>query len=190
MNFGLEVKSVIVTGVAKGIGFGVSECFGEHRVRVWGWDLKAAEISGCSVFAHAIDCGVTDEKSLDAASKATVQALGKIDIFNANSGIDGPTKRVWDYTLAEWNRVPSVDLTGVFLSTRSVIRQMLAGGTDPVVIIVPVAGKEGNPGAFADGLAKVRVIGFAKGLAQKLLLQTLRSIASRLQSLKQVCLAR
>ena len=91
------------------------------------------------------------------------------NVIIANAGINGPTKPAWEYSLAEWNRVLAVDLTGVFISTQQCIRHMRERGTGRVVIISSVAGKEGNPGACAYGAAKAGVIGFAKGLARELL---------------------
>ena len=63
----------------------------------------------------------------------------------------------------------SVDLTGVFLSTKAVLHHMKKNGYGRLIIISSVAGKEGNPGATPYGAAKAGVIGYAKGLAQELL---------------------
>jgi len=63
----------------------------------------------------------------------------------------------------------SVDLTGVFLSTKAVLHHMIKHGYGRLIIISSVAGKEGNPGASPYGAAKSGVIGYAKGLARELL---------------------
>ena len=70
---------------------------------------------------------VTDEEATEAAFRESVAALGSISILVANAGINGPTKPAWEYSLAEWQRVIDVDLTGVFLSTKPAVRHMRKG---------------------------------------------------------------
>ena len=87
----------------------------------------------------------------------------------ANAGISGPTKPVWEYYLKEWERVLSVDLTGVFLTTRTLLNHFREQNYGRLVIVASVAGKEGNPGTVPYGAAKAGVIRYAKGLALELL---------------------
>jgi 3-oxoacyl-[acyl-carrier protein] reductase len=169
MSFELEDQSVVVTGAGKGIGLAIARRFHELGARVSGWDLDVSAIAGDPAFAHVAVADVTDPASLEAAEAATVAKLGRVDVLVANAGINGPTKPVWEYSLEEWNRVLGVDLTGVFLSVRSVLPAMRKRGSGRIVIIASVAGKEGNPGAVPYGAAKAGVIGFAKGLARELL---------------------
>ena len=83
--------------------------------------------------------------------------------------MNGPTKPVWKYSLEEWQGVISVDLTGVFLTTRAVLNHLREQEYGRLLIVSSVAGKEGNPGAVPYGAVKAGVIGYAKGLARELL---------------------
>ena len=169
MSFELHGQTVIVTGAARGIGYAVAQRFCELGALVSGWDLDVTKLADDPVFAHCTTVDVTDPASLAAAHISTTQSLGAIKVLVANAGINGPTKPVWEYSLAEWNQVIDVDLTGVFLSTLAVLPGMREDNYGRIVIIASVAAKEGNPGAAAYGAAKAGVVGFAKGLARELL---------------------
>ena len=169
MGFDLSGKTAIVTGAARGIGLAISERFAELGATVSGWDLSTDVAKGATCFAHLVDVDVSDEASVNAGVAASRDVLDQVDILVANAGINGPTKPAWDYTLAEWQQVIDVDLTGVFLSTRAVLPEMRARGTGRIIVTSSVAGKEGNPGACAYGAAKSGVIGYVKGLARELL---------------------
>ena len=168
MGFELEGHTAIVTGASRGIGRAIAHRFNELGVRVCGWDLDCEPISDDSAFAATCQVDVTQEAEVDAAFEETRRRIGDVTIVVANAGINGPTKPAWDYSMAEWQQVLDVDLTGVFLTTRPAVRHMRKTGYGRIVIISSVAGKEGNPGACAYGAAKAGVIGFAKGLAREL----------------------
>ncbi len=165
MKQGLKGAKAVVTGAARGIGLGIAEHFADLGAEVIGWDLGASDNP---LFKNFLTCDVTDEATVADAAKASLTQLGHIDILVNNAGVNGPTKPTWDYTLEEWNKVLTVDLTGVFLCTRALIRPMRERGYGRIVNIASVAGKEGGPNACAYAAAKSGVIGFTKGLAQEL----------------------
>ena len=63
---------------------------------------------------------------VEAAVTATVEALGGVDILVCNAGIAGPTMPLWEYPVADWQRVLDIDLTGVFQCLRAVVPLMIA----------------------------------------------------------------
>ena len=169
MGFDIEGDKFIVTGAARGIGLEISRKLSELGAKVSGWDLNHEAMASEPAFTHRIKVDVTDEKSIQSAVKESIQKLGGLQGLIANAGINGPTKPTWEYSKKEWEHVMSVDLTGVFLSTKAVLHHMKKNGYGRLIIISSVAGKEGNPGATPYGAAKAGVIGYAKGLAQELL---------------------
>ena len=169
MGFDIEGHKFIVTGAAKGIGLAISRRLSDLGAKVSGWDLDNDAIANDPTFTHSFKVDVTDENSVQDAVKESIQKLGGLQGLIANAGVNGPTKPTWEYSKKEWEHVMSVDLTGVFLSTKAVLNHMRQHGYGRLIIISSVAGKEGNPGASPYGAAKAGVIGYAKGLARELL---------------------
>ena len=169
MGFDLEQQRVVVTGAARGIGLAIARRFHALGAKVCGWDLDIGPIDGANGVDSAIRVDVRDESSVAAALDKTLEDFEQVDVLVANAGINGPTKPAWEYTLEEWQRVITVDLTGVFLCTRAVVPHMRTRDYGRIVIVSSIAGKEGNAGACAYGAAKAGVIGYAKGLARELL---------------------
>ena len=169
MGFNIEGDKFIVTGAARGIGLEISRKLSELGAKVSGWDLNHEAMASEPAFTHRVKVDVTDEISIQSAVKESIQKLGGLQGLIANAGINGPTKPIWEYSKKEWEHVMSVDLTGVFLSTKAVLQHMKKNGYGRLIIISSVAGKEGNPGATPYGAAKAGVIGYAKGLARELL---------------------
>ncbi|MBV8653610.1 MAG: SDR family oxidoreductase [Alphaproteobacteria bacterium] len=167
----LQGRVAVVTGGARGIGFAIVERLARSGAKVALWDVdgkRAAEaaqqIEGS--FPQAVD--VTSDAAIDAALKATEQALGPVDILVASAGITGPNTTVAEYPVAAWRQVIDIDLTGVFLCCRAVIPGMQKRNYGRIVNIASIAGKEGNPNAAAYSAAKAGVIGLTKSLGKEL----------------------
>ena len=73
----------------------------------------------------------------------------------------------WELSVAEWQQVVDIDLTGVFLGCRAVLPSMLDHGYGRIVNIASIAGKEGNPNAAPYSAAKAGVIGLTKAIAKE-----------------------
>src|SRR5262249_27400464 len=107
-------------------------------------------------------------REVDAAARATREALGGIDILVANAGISGPNLPLWEYPPEVWQHVIDIDLTGVFLSCRAIVPIMMQQRYGRIVTVASIAGKEGNPNASAYSAAKAGVIALTKSLGKEL----------------------
>jgi 2-dehydro-3-deoxy-L-rhamnonate dehydrogenase (NAD+) len=173
-KFDLTGRRAVVTGAAQGFGLAITERFLASGAHVAMWDLDceenrraaAALDGGGGVFTHTVD--VADRAAVEEATRATVEALGGIDILVANAGIAGPNHKTWEYPPDEWARVIEVDLLSVFYCCRAVIPHMVAQGYGRIVTISSVAGKEGNANASAYSAAKAGVIALTKSLGKEL----------------------
>jgi NAD(P)-dependent dehydrogenase (short-subunit alcohol dehydrogenase family) len=98
---------------------------------------------------------------------AALSTFGRIDLLHANAGVEGPLAAVPDYPIADFDRIISVNVRGVFLGVRAVMhhqRAMGEGGS--IVITSSVAGLMGSPMFPAYVTSKHAVIGLAKCAAR------------------------
>ncbi|HET7883643.1 MAG TPA: SDR family NAD(P)-dependent oxidoreductase [Acetobacteraceae bacterium] len=160
-------RVAIVTGGASGIGAGIAARLMAEGARVSLWDREVVALEGAAA-PHKARVDVTDADAVGRAAAETAAALGRIDILVASAGITGPVASVWDYPVAEWDRVIDVNLNGVFYCNRAVVPHMLRNGYGRIVNIASIAGKEGNPNAAAYSASKAGVIGLTKSLGKEL----------------------
>ena len=170
----LEGRTAVVTGGAQGIGRAVAERLIQSgaKVALWDQDVSRAKATasdlGGETQAMALACDVTNWEAVDAATRRTHEAFGRIDILVNNAGISGPNATVADYPVADWQRVIDLDLTGVFHGCKAVVPLMVAQGYGRIVNVASIAGKEGNPNAAAYSAAKAGVIALTKSLGKEL----------------------
>jgi NAD(P)-dependent dehydrogenase (short-subunit alcohol dehydrogenase family) len=167
----LKGQTAIITGGARGIGLGIARELSRRGCQVVLWDLSFAAFKGeAAGFVPALlqDVNVADLASVQNAYAECVGALGPIDIFVNNAGINGPVIDTWEYPVEAWDKVLAVNLTGVFYCTRTVIPDMRARKSGRIINIASMAGKEGNPGICAYAAAKGGLIAFTKGTAREL----------------------
>lgn len=172
-QYDLEGRSAVVTGAARGIGYGVAKRLSESGASVAIWDVdetaavRAAEsLNSKAVIAVPVD--LTNAQEVERAAKHTHSQFGAIDILVNNAGISGPNIPLWEYPLDEWRRVVEVDLVGPFLTCRAIVPIMIKRNAGRIVNVASVAGKEGNPNASAYSAAKAGVIALTKSLGKEL----------------------
>ncbi len=119
-EFRLDGDVAVVTGGASGIGATVAEALAAVGARVVVFDLAAAGED-----AHKVD--VADEGQVKAAFERVVARHGHVDVLFNNAGI-AIRKPTSELTVADWNTVVGVNMTGVFLCAREAARHMLASG--------------------------------------------------------------
>ena len=173
-HYDLTGRRAVVTGAAQGFGRAIVERFLASGARVAMWDLDAdesaraaRELSGSGQIA-TITVDVAKVEEVEAAARATVDALGGIDILVANAGIAGPNHKTWEYPPEDWKRVIDIDLLSVYYCCRAVVPVMLEQKYGRIVTISSVAGKEGNANASAYSAAKAGVIALTKSLGKEL----------------------
>ncbi len=147
--FSLSGRTAVVTGGGKGIGQGVALGMARSgaRVHVLDRDLKAAEETvglivkeGMAAKAHRVDVG--DEAEINAAMDA-IASEGAIDILVNNAGL-AIRKPSVELSVADWDAVLKVNLTGVFLCARAAARHMIANKKGAIVNLASIMGLSGG----------------------------------------------
>ncbi|MCP8939406.1 SDR family oxidoreductase [Alsobacter sp. SYSU M60028] len=172
----LKGKTAIVTGSARGIGFGIARAFAKAEANVVISDMNldsaadaARTIESEGGVALPFKANVTARAELDAMVAATVARFGALDILVNNAGIESTPSLLKDITEEQWDRVISVNLKGVFLCCQAVIPQMAKQGGGRIININSLAGRRMTFFGSADYTAsKHGGIGLTQHLAWEL----------------------
>ncbi len=163
-------RVAIVTGGASGLGFAIARRLARDGAAVMLADRDAAQLEAArtelGVAGMAVDVG--DPEAVAALVARTVDDLGRIDIMVANAGI-GELHPFLDETYAYWQKVMTVNLTGVFLCCQAAARAMVAQGQGGrIVTIASISGVLAGSGRAAYGTSKAGVIQLTKQMALEL----------------------
>ncbi|MCB4860386.1 glucose 1-dehydrogenase [Sphingobium sp. PNB] len=168
--FDFNDKVAIVTGAASGLGEAISRELAASGARLVLADL---DIDRVHALAAQIDDGRAFPLQTDVANAADVEAMvdfavktfGRLDLAVNNAGVGGASAPAGEYDLAEWRRVLSVDMDGVFYGMRYQIPAMLASGGGAIVNMSSICGMLGLPGTIAYAAAKHAVVGMTRTAA-------------------------
>jgi pyridoxal 4-dehydrogenase len=165
----LENRVAVVTGAGQGIGKAIAEKLSQEGAKVVVADLNAetakttaAEIGG---LAHTVD--VSSEDQVSRLVSTTLVHYGKIDVL-VNDAAIVPFVPWDDLDFAEWRRIMSVNLDGVFLTCRAVYPHMKEAGYGRIVNIASNVILAGTPNLAHYVAAKGGVFGFTRALATEL----------------------
>lgn len=136
----LSGQTALVTGANSGIGAGVAKSLAKAGANVIvnyvskpeDADAVVAELKGYGVDALAIAADVSKEDQVQAMFKQAIDHFGTVDILVSNAGLQRDAK-FDEMTLAQWQLVIDVNLTGQFLCAREAIREFLRRGPRPDV---------------------------------------------------------
>jgi len=170
----LHERVAVITGGAQGFGYACAQRMLDSGASVMLWDIDSnrveqarVELSGRgNVGCAAVE--LTQEASVEAAAKATLERYGQIDIVVNNAGITGGNGTTWELDPAVWRRVIEVNLIAPYLVCRAIVPHMIARRYGRIVNIASIAGKEGNANASHYSASKAGLIGLTKSLGKEL----------------------
>jgi NAD(P)-dependent dehydrogenase (short-subunit alcohol dehydrogenase family) len=161
-------KHALVTGGARGIGFGIAALLARNGARVSVVSRSVPEGSaGEEARFTSAQADVADEAAVRAAFARCCQVNGPVDILVNNAGIaeSAPLKRT---DRAMWDRIIATNLTGTFLCSREAVPGMVAAGWGRIVNIASTAGLAGAAYVAAYCASKHGVVGFTRAIAAEL----------------------
>lgn len=132
-----ENRTALVIGGANGIGENLVRRLVDEGALVAVADIEREALATlCADMPGkvlGVVCDVSDKKSVDAAVETIVGHYGRIDVSFCNAGI-ARFSSFLNISLDDWNRVLSVNLTGMLLAGQAVARAMIRQGTGGVIV--------------------------------------------------------
>jgi 3-oxoacyl-[acyl-carrier protein] reductase len=188
----LRKKVVVITGAARGIGRAMALAFAGRGADIAALDREApalAEtVAACTaqgVRAKAYVMDVTAEAQVIKTFDAIVADFRRFDVLVNNAGItrDALLVKAQDgaihskMSLAQWQAVIDVNLTGVFLCGREGAERMIQLGQGGLVVNISSISREGNPGQTNYAAAKAGVAAMTVTWAKELARYGIRAAA-------------
>jgi glucose 1-dehydrogenase len=137
----LQGKNAVVTGSSKGIGRAIATRLGREGANVIvnynsdprGAEEAVGEIRAFGVRAEALQADLGSVPSVQGLLASSVEVLGPLDILVNNAGIESHAP-FWEVAEADFDRVLSVNLKGVFFATQAMVRHLQTTGRPGRVI--------------------------------------------------------
>ena len=164
-------KTVMVTGGADGIGFGIARAFVREGAAVVIADINTerletarTELADGDHPVTAIHCDIGDAAAIDRLFAEVEARHGRLDVLVNNAGVvvQAPAESI---TLEQWNLMVSVNLTGLFWACRAAKPLMARGGGGQIINIASVGGHASSPGFAGYGATKGGVLLLTRALA-------------------------
>ncbi len=177
VKYDLNNQTALITGGASGLGLATAKRLLESNCNVVIADyssrleevynetveeLKEVAPEAAQRLAY-IKTNVTSEADIQAAIDLAVSKFGELNILVASAGIGGDNNAIADETLANWEKVNSVDYTGVMLADKYAIMQFRKQGKGGAIVnLASMFGLVAVPSNIAYSAAKGGVINLTK----------------------------
>ena len=191
----MQIKGAValITGGANGIGECCARGLSKAGARIAICDIAAEqidrvveEIRAAGGEAVGIQGNVAKEEDQARFIAETLKAFGQLNIVIPSAGIirDGTVvttdrdsgKVVRKMSLAQWQQVIDINLTGTFLTVRDSIEAMVNGGWEGIICLMSSINKEGQVGQLNYSATKAAVALMPKILVGEFLIRKIRNI--------------
>jgi 3alpha(or 20beta)-hydroxysteroid dehydrogenase len=163
----------IVTGAGGGIGSAVARRLVADGAQVALVDRDTRLLSAIASelpadAAVAVEADVTREEDVARYVQSTLNAFGRVDLLFNNAGIEGRVAPIVDSQLEDFERVMAVNVRGVFLGLREVLRVLQRQNTGGAIVnTASIAGLRGSVGVAPYTASKHAVIGLTRTAAKE-----------------------
>lgn len=131
------MKTVVITGSARGLGFEMAKEFKKHDYNVVISDVleeklleskkKLEELEGNGEVLECL-CDVTKEEDLQNLMDVAVGKFLSVDIWINNAGVNQPMIPIWEVDSSKINRLIDIDLKGAIIGSKIAMKQMIKQG--------------------------------------------------------------
>ena len=165
-----SIKTALITGGSKGIGYGVAEVLIKEgiRVAITSRSQKSADEAASKLnqiregFAIGIESDVRSLESQQKAVKIILENWGQLDYVIANAGV-GHFAPVFDLTVEQWQETIDINLTGVFFSAKASL-EALKETKGYFISIASLAGTNFFQDGTAYNASKFGLVGFSQAM--------------------------
>ena len=176
MLFSLHNKKAAITGAGSGIGLAIAQVFAQQGAEVYILDLNEATAQAAvqSILDHggkasAYVCDISNQTQM----KAIFQEIGALDILVNNAGI-AHIGNAENTSEADFDRVMSINVKGVYNCLHAAIPLMKAKGGGVILNMASIAATIGIPDRLAYSTAKGAVLSMTLATAKDYLKQNIR----------------
>ena len=165
-----SMKTALITGGSRGIGRAMVELFSKEGYRVaFTYKNSEAEAMALAIATGslAILADSASESDIIYAVETAKRELGHIDCLVNNAGV-AAFSLFTETTLAEWQRVFSINLDSAFLYSREVCRNMISAHKGRIINVGSMWGISGSSCEVAYSASKAALHGMTKALAKEL----------------------
>lgn len=164
--FNLSGKTALVTGASGGIGGAIAKALQAQGAKVAISGTNVEKLNAVGEGFIIIPANLSDKADVERLAREAEEKLGAIDILVNNAGItkDGLFMRMKD---EDFESVLNVNLTSIFVLTRSVIKGMFKRRYGRIINISSVVGTMGNPGQANYCASKGGLVAMTKSIAQE-----------------------
>ena len=167
---GLNGRSAVITGGARGLGKAAAERLASEGVSVAIVDLRLDEASEVakSLGGYAFEADTTNEEQLARAINDSANALNGIDILINNAGLIAPRRDWQSWTKEDLEKFSEVNYIGYFLAIKAAYPFLKASGNGRIINVASRTFFMGNPGQTPYVSAKGAVVGLSWNMAKEL----------------------
>lgn len=132
------MKTVVITGSARGLGFELAKCFRKNNYNVVLSDVMEENLKNSKkVLEENIEstgsiidvvCDVTKEEDLQKLVNVTVSNFEGIDVWINNAGVNQPMVPIWEIDSKSINRLIDIDLKSAIIGSKIAMNQMIKQG--------------------------------------------------------------
>lgn len=170
----LSGRVAVVTGANRGLGKAIALALAGSGAKVAAvardrerLNEAVSEIAARGGEAAAFEVDLCEEQQVVALEREVAETFGRVDILVNNAGIN-VRKPLVEFTLDEWDRVMTTNVTGVFLMCRAFVPHMKGRGYGRVINVASTMSHVSLPARSAYSASKAALLGLTRALALEL----------------------